>query len=289
MLPTLAPGDEFVATDSRRAAVGEIVALPHPERSDFWLVKRLAGTTADGQAKVLSDNSEVTRADSRSFGEVPIDSLRPLVDRFDATTFAEALDLLIDEDERLRTVVDEFGPPEFWSRDPGFPTIVLLILEQQVSLESGAAVFRRLREACGVVEPASVLRIGEAGLHRVGATRQKASYIVGLASLILGGDISLDRIGALPPAVAREELIGIRGIGPWTAEAYLLSALGHTDQFPVGDRALQVGMAETLGLSQVPSGDDLELLAEPWRPIRSAAAQLIWHGYLRRRDRADLP
>ena len=109
--PTLAPGDEFVATASRPAEVGEVVALPHPERRDFWLVKRLGagpgervdghGPLAPDRAWVISDNPAVAAADSSSFGPVPISSLRPMVTRLDGTTFHEAVDLLASEDPAL--------------------------------------------------------------------------------------------------------------------------------------------------------------------------------------------
>jgi DNA-3-methyladenine glycosylase II len=79
----------------------------------------------------------------------------------------------------------------------------------------------------------------------------------------------------------------VKGIGPWTADAYLLSALGFPDVFPVGDRALQVGTGEVLGMSSVPDEEELEIVSAPWRPIRAAAARVIWHAYLKRRGRVE--
>lgn len=299
MIPNLRPGEEFVATDSRDPKRGEMVATVHPHRPDFWIVKRLEflpGDTPqpnkrleDGQAWVISDNDVEGVVDSRHFGPVAMEHLRPVVTRLDRETFIEGVDLLTAEDPRLASVVDEFGLPPFWNRPPGFATLVLLILEQQVSLESGAAVFKRLQTLTGQVMPQSVSSYSVEQLNGVGLTRQKAGYVIGLATSIVEGTVDLELIGRLPTVEALAILKSIRGIGPWTAEAYLLSAEGVPDLFPVGDRALQVGTAEALGMKHVPLGDDLNMLAEPWRPIRSVAARILWHGYLARRGRVEPP
>lgn len=303
MAPNLRSGDEFVATDSRMATKGEVVAVPHPVNTDFWMVKRLAavgGETVtrngkpyllgEGKGWVVSDNLASGAVDSRSFGPVDIDSLRPAVVQLDTTSFDEGVALLAAEDPKLKAVIDEFGVPDFWSREPGFATLVLLILEQQVSLESGAAVFRRLIElGHGAVEPETMAGFEVDDLNRVGLTRQKAGYVIGLAREVLSGRLDLEALADLSDAGALSTLQSLRGIGPWTSQAYLLSAGKRPDLFPIGDRALQVGTGEALGLADIPSGDSLELLAEPWRPIRSVAARILWHGYLSRRGRSEPP
>lgn len=290
MLPGLRPGDEFVASDSRPARPGEVVALPHPNRDDFWLVKRVVHppqALADGLAWVASDNPEVTAVDSRAFGPVAMTDLLPRVERLDAATFVEAAELLAGEDAALAAVIAEHGMPAFWSRFPGFATLVLLILEQQVSLESGAAVYRRVSGAAGGVNPERLLDLGLEGLQAAGTTRQKAGYLMSLAQAVVEGELDLQRLAEATEEDARQTLLGLRGVGPWTADVYLLSALRRPDVFPVGDRALQVGTAEALGLVSVPAPDELELLSTPWRPIRSVAARLIWHAYLARRGRSE--
>jgi DNA-3-methyladenine glycosylase II len=299
MRPTLTPGDEFVTTNSRRAKVGEIVALPHPGRDDFWLVKRLVagpGETVDGEgvmgpgeAWVLSDNPADGVADSRRFGPVPVDTLHPAVTRLDETTFAEAVDLLGAEDEAFAAVLAAHGPPPFWSRPAGFPTLVWLILEQQVSLESGAEMYRRLHGLVGRITPEAVAASGEEGLRAIGITRQKAGYLLDLAAMLTGGELDLEDLGRAPPDEARAQLLGLRGIGPWTADVYLLSALRFPDVFPLGDRALQVGAGEVLGMAGVPDPAQLELLSTPWRPVRAVAARIIWHSYLANRGRIEPP
>jgi len=292
MLPNLPPGKEVVATDSREAELGEIVVFEHPGRPGFWMVKRVVEPPepiAANQAWLLSDNPSETRADSRSLGALPRAALRPVVERLDAATFAEACLFLAGEDESLAAVVDRHGIPEFWARRPGFPTLVLFILEQQVSLESGAAMFRRLSSTIGTVTPAAVIAAGEAGLRSIGVTRQKTGYLLELATLVEEGGLDLDAVATQPREQARRALLEVRGIGPWTADVYLLSALRHPDVFPVGDRALQVGMAEVLGLQSVPDREEMEILASPWQPVRAVAARLIWHGYLSSRGRFEPP
>ncbi len=297
MRPTLVPGDEFIATGARAAVRGDVVALPHPQRNDFWLVKRMLagpgdrveghGALGPGLAWVASDNQEVDGQDSRAFGPVPLVTLRPRVSALDPATFVEAVDLLAAEEPALAGIVDEHGIPPFWSRPQGFPTLVWLILEQQVSLESGAAMYRRLHGLLGSVTPEAVLESGPDALRTIGVTRQKVGYLIGLASNIVSGDFDLDNLTELAPTEARARLLEIKGVGTWTADAYLLAALLLPDVFPVGDRALQVGTAEALGLRSVPTPDDLELLSLPWRPVRAAAARLIWHAYLERRGRSE--
>lgn len=285
MAPTLMPGHEVVATDSRRPVIGDLVVFEHPERTDFWLVKRLV--TVDGW--VMSDSPELGRSDSRTLGNIPLDRMLTVVDRLDESTFVEACELLVAEDEALAGVVGRWGVPEFWHRRPGYATLALLILEQQVSLESGAAMYRRLAGLTGTVTPESVAGAGEEALRSIGVTRQKTGYLLQLARDVIGGTLDLDWLTSAPAEEARAALTSLKGIGPWTADAYLLSALRHPDMWPTGDRALQVGVGEALGMGHPPDEQELEVLAEPWRPLRAAAARLIWHAYLSERGRVEPP
>lgn len=283
MTPTLQPGQEVVAVTTRRATPGNLVVFEHPSRPGFWLIKRLG----DVDGWITSDNEELSDTDSRTLGRVALDALLPVVERLDEDTFRMAVDLLAAEDHSLARVVDRWGVPEFWQRRPGFPTLTLLILEQQVSLESGAAMYRRLAGLVGPVTPESVLAAGPDRLRSIGVTRQKAGYLVDLAARIVAGEIDLAVLENAPVGVARETLLAIRGIGPWTADAYLLSASRRPDMWPVGDRALQVGVAEVLEIGETPDTDQLQVLGESWRPVRAAAARLIWHSYLCERGRVE--
>lgn len=285
MTPTLHPGQEVVAVDTRLPEPGNLVVFEHPERPGFWLIKRLADTSG----WLVSDNEELGDSDSRTLGRFSLDNLWSVVDRLDAETFPLAAELLVGEDEHLARLVDRWGLPEFWERRPGFRTLVLLILEQQVSLESGAAMYARLARLLGDVSPQSVLRAGPDGLRSIGVTRRKTGYLIELSTQIETGELDLYPLEIAPVDTARSKLVAIKGIGPWTADAYLLSASRRLDIWPVGDRALQVGTGETLGMGTTPDEEELELLAEPWRPVRAAAARLIWHAYLSERGRVEPP
>jgi DNA-3-methyladenine glycosylase II len=285
MVPTLQSGQEVVAVNTRDAQPGNLVVFEHPGQPGFWLIKRLADETG----WVISDNDDHDHTDSRTLGRIAPESLLTVVERLDGQTFALGAELLAGEDEHLAALVDRWGLPEFWHRPPGFQTLVLLVLEQQVSLESGAAMYRRLAGLIGDVTAASVLSAGDEALRSIGVTRQKSGYLLGLATRVAEGALDLDGMELTTVDDARAALLEIKGIGPWTADAYLLSASRRTDMWPVGDRALQVGAGEALGMATIPGEGELEILAEPWRPIRAVAARLIWHAYLSERGRVEPP
>lgn len=285
MLPTLLPGQEVVATDTRTPMPGDLVVFPHPDDRDLWLIKRLA----DDRGVVTSDNPADSSHDSGDLGLIGMETMLAVVERLDEKTFREACTLLIDEDEHLARLVERWGIPEFWRRSPGFPTLVLLILEQQVSLESGAAMYARVARLTGVVTPRNMLLAGEHKLRSIGVTRQKTAYLLDLSLRVEERDLDLDGLESLSDHEARQRLLSIRGVGPWTADAYLLSASRRPDMWPVGDRGLQVGVSEVLDMRTIPDEQELEIIADPWRPVRAAAARLIWHSYLSRRGRAEPP
>ncbi|MDX1449847.1 MAG: DNA-3-methyladenine glycosylase 2 family protein [Acidimicrobiia bacterium] len=203
----------------------------------------------------------------------------------DASDFDSAVDILIGLDTDLRGVVEAFGRPEFWTRPNGFETIVLFVLEQQVSLASAAATLKRLADTIGSVDPNTILETGEARIRSAGVTRQKSGYLIGLAEATARGELDFDRLAALDDDAVRRHLVALRGIGPWTADVYLLSCLRRPDIWPVGDRALQVGVAELLDLADPPSPEMLGQIGDRWRPHRSTAARLVWHRYLSVRGR----
>ena len=198
--------------------------------------------------------------------------------------FSLAVERLTSGDPRLAEVVARHGVPAVFRRPPTFATLVLIILEQQVSLDSAAAAFRRLGEA-GPIEPEAVLGLSDTVLSDVGFSRQKMRYVRTLASAVAAGGMVPEAMVDQSDDEVRKALLAVPGIGPWSVDVFLLSCLGRPDIWPTGDRALQVGAAEVLDLSMIPSSDELELLGEPWRPLRSTAAQLIWHHYLSVRGR----
>ncbi|MEX2280655.1 MAG: DNA-3-methyladenine glycosylase 2 family protein [Acidimicrobiia bacterium] len=195
-----------------------------------------------------------------------------------------AIDSLIGLDPHLAAVVDRFGRPEVFRRPPTFATLVLLILEQQVSLSSAAAAYRRLA-AAGPIDPESLLGLDDVTLREFGFSRQKTRYARVLAQATASGDLALERLADLTDDEVRSALTSIPGIGPWTADVFLLSCLARPDVWPVGDRALQVGCSEVLDLTTVPGPTELAQIGDRWRPLRSTAAQLVWHHYLASRGR----
>jgi DNA-3-methyladenine glycosylase II len=207
----------------------------------------------------------------------------------DAGAFDRVAAALVDADDALARVVAEHGVPPFWSRPAGFRALVLLILEQQVSLASAEAAYRRLRERVRTVTPETVLACSPEALRADGVSRQKDRYLRALSEAVLTGALDLDALATHDDDTARAELIALPGIGRWTADVYLLACLGRPDLWPVGDRALQVAVAETLELPEVPDPVALEGLGERWRPHRSSAARILWHGYLGRRGRVETP
>lgn len=207
----------------------------------------------------------------------------------DEQAFGTAVDELTRRDADLARLVAEHGRPVLWSRPAGFPSLVLLILEQQVSLASAAAAYAKVLARIGAMEPGRLLATTPAELRIDGVSRQKDRYLRVLATAVTSGDLDLDGLGRGTDDEARRELLALPGIGPWTADVYLLACLGRPDLWPVGDRALQVATAEALGLGTVPDRGHLELLGDRWRPMRSTAARLLWHGYLSRRGRAETP
>jgi DNA-3-methyladenine glycosylase II len=198
-----------------------------------------------------------------------------------------AVDELAARDPRLARIVDAHGAPPLWDRPPGFTTLVRIILEQQVSLASAAALFTKLEHHCdGSVIPGRVAATGEPGLLAIGFTRQKARYVAGLARQVDAGAVSLERIARLPDDDARAALIAIPGVGPWTAGVYLLMALRRPDVWPPGDLGLHKSMAEVRGLDVVPTSEQAAAYAKRWRPWRAVAARLLWHAYLARRAKS---
>jgi DNA-3-methyladenine glycosylase II len=198
----------------------------------------------------------------------------------DARSFAAAAAQLCDADPDLAAIVERHGLPEFWAREPGLPTLVLLILEQQVSLASARAAYDRLETRLGGLSTTGILASTDVELRADGFSRQKARYVRALASALEDGSLDLDVVASLDDDAARAALVTLPGIGPWTAEVYLLSALRRPDTWPVGDIALQEAARRARGLEARPSADELEVIGEAWRPNRATAARILWHLYL---------
>lgn len=198
-------------------------------------------------------------------------------------SLAAAARALAGRDELLRSIYEKHGDPPLWRRDTGFPTLVHIILEQQVSLRSGNAMFDRLTKSIDPFLPEKVFELGEPFLRSLGVTRQKAHYLVQLSSSVIKEELNFRKLGFMGDADARLTLMRIKGIGAWSADVYLLMAMRRADVWPAGDLALGVAIQELQGLPERPTPSDLELLAERWRPHRAVAARMLWQHYLARR------
>lgn len=210
----------------------------------------------------------------------------------DEPTFARIAAELCADDPALAGIVERHGLPSFWAREPGLPTLVLLVLEQQVSLASARAAYGRLERRLGAVDAAGLLASSDEELRADGFSRQKARYVRELAAAVADGRVDLARVGSLSDDDVRRALTALSGIGPWTAEVYLLSALRRPDTWPAGDIALQEAVRRVLDLDERPTSQELEAIGERWRPHRATAARLLWHLYLsepRPRTRVSSP
>lgn len=206
-------------------------------------------------------------------------------DRLTRATLHDATADLCRRDADLAAVVDRFGPPPLWARPPGFATLARIILEQQVSLASAQAILRRVRDGLGRVTAERVASRSETQLRKLGLTRQKAHYLANLARLIVDEELDLRTVHTAGDARARDMLLEIRGIGPWTADIYLLMALRRPDVWPTGDLALAAAMRRAKRLRELPVPQRQERIATAWRPWRSVAARILWHSYLCDRPR----
>jgi DNA-3-methyladenine glycosylase II len=159
------------------------------------------------------------------------------------------------------------------------------MLEQQVSLAQARAMYARIANATGSVTPAKVATLGEAGLRALGVTRQKSAYLAALAMQLQGKALDLDALALLSDADAAAALDALHGVGPWTAQCYLLFALRRSDVFPAADLALLEAVRQLWKLRARPTPEALARRARAWSPHRAAAARLLWHHYLSERGR----
>ena len=201
-------------------------------------------------------------------------------------TLRSACRALADADPHLRTVFERYGTPPLWGREPGFATLVHIILEQQVSLASAKACFDRLAARLGEVTAERLLTLSDPELRAVGFSRQKTAYARHLSEAVLEERIDLDGLRHLPDAEVKSGLIKLKGVGEWTSDIYLLMALLRPDVMPKGDIALHAAWHKLSGEPR-PSSDEFLLIAERWRPFRSVAARLLWHFYLSERRKPE--
>jgi DNA-3-methyladenine glycosylase II len=193
---------------------------------------------------------------------------------------------LIGADSRLASLLSEAGRPALRRRPSGFAGLASIIVSQQLSTASASAIWTRLSAAVDPFEPAAVLRARPARLARAGLSAPKIRALKAIAKAIDKGTLNLSGLGDRPADDAHRMLIGVHGIGPWTADIYLLFCLGHADAWPAGDLALQEAARLAFALQARPNAKQMQALAEAWRPWRGVAASLLWTYYrsIKRRD-----
>jgi len=198
-------------------------------------------------------------------------------------TLAAAARELAGRDALLANIHATYGDPPLWQRAAGFRTLVHIILEQQVSLSSAKSMLLRLEREIQPFTPERFLELGEMQLRGLGVTRQKTAYVLHLSESLTSGRLSLRRLARMSDDQVLVQLTGIKGIGLWSANIYLLMAMRRADIWPAGDLALAVAIKELKGLPARPSPLELERIAEQWRPHRAVAARMLWQYYLGRK------
>jgi DNA-3-methyladenine glycosylase II len=201
--------------------------------------------------------------------------------QFNQKNFHSLCDQLAETDQHLKSILAEYSYPPLWTRPNTFDTLVLTILEQQVSLASAYAAYLKLKEKLPVITPAGLLTLSDEGLRACYFSRQKMVYVRELAAAILSKKINLKSFEKKEDDVVRKELTALKGIGNWTADIYLLHALQRTDIFPLGDLAL-VNAVQMI-MDQKLEKAEIEAKAVVWRPYRSIATMIFWHYYLKKR------
>ena len=201
---------------------------------------------------------------------------------------AATVSLLALDQEIIGRLIEIGGHPPLRRREPGFAGMAAIIVSQQVSVASANAIFGRLEARLAPLEAASMLAADDVALRACGLSTPKMKALRALARAVAEEGLDLTALGALDALDAHRALVAVSGIGPWTADIFLLFCLGHPDAFPQGDLALQEAARLALGLEQRPDARALETIAERWRPFRGVAARMLWAYYREAKQRSGM-
>ncbi|MCV9929409.1 DNA-3-methyladenine glycosylase 2 family protein [Flavobacterium sp. LS1R49] len=193
----------------------------------------------------------------------------------------EAIDYLSEKNPIFMAIIKEYGLPPIPKRPQGFETLVLLILEQQVSIDSAKATFLKIK-AHTICNPETLAVLSDEDFRALGVSRQKTKYIKVLALAILNDEINIESLATKSAKQVREELIKLKGIGNWTIDIYLMFCLQEPDLIPLGDIAVVNTIKELLNIHDK---QEMEIHTSQWSPYRSYATYLLWHYYLKKRKR----
>jgi DNA-3-methyladenine glycosylase II len=202
---------------------------------------------------------------------------------FDSSNFKKICNKLGRIDKDLDSVIRKHGHPPMWTRPATFQTLILTILEQQVSLASAYAAFKKLKERIGYATPEKILSLSDDELRACYFSRQKIVYARELAKAVQSKQLRLKTFSAAHEDEIRLELKKIKGIGDWTVDVYLMHALQRSDLFPLGDIALVNSLKEIKKLDIHTTKEDMLAIAESWRPYRTIASMILWHAYIKKR------
>ena len=199
-------------------------------------------------------------------------------------TMQSDLRALARNDRQVAGALERFGYPELRRRPPGFETLLRAIVFQQISIHAAAAIWKRIEAAIVPLTAAAYCVVSDDVVRACGFSRQKLLYARSLAELVASGEVPLEALDQMDDQEAIEQLVKIKGVGRWTAEVYLMFALGRRDMWPADDLGLIVGMQRLKSLRKRPDRKRMLKLGEAWRPRRSAAAHLLWHYFHKTQD-----
>jgi DNA-3-methyladenine glycosylase II len=182
-------------------------------------------------------------------------------------------------DPRFVGLLAAAGRPPLRRRSDGFAGLAAIIVAQQLSTASAGAIWGRLEAAFDPLDPAAILRARAARLARIGLSAPKIRALKAIARAVTSGELALAALADRAADEAHAALTAVHGIGPWTADIYLLSCLGHADAWPAGDLALQEAARLAFALPARPTAKEMTALADPWRPWRAVAARILWTYY----------
>jgi DNA-3-methyladenine glycosylase II len=194
----------------------------------------------------------------------------------------QAFDFLTAKDTILKGVIDRYGHPTIQFRDQGFAAMVHIILEQQVSIASARATYKKLFDHLIEITPENVLNTSDEAMRGCGISRQKTLYIKDMAQKVVSGQLDFAALANKAETEIRAELLTIKGVGHWTIDVYLMFCLQSPDVIPFGDIAIRAAIRQLYGIEAL---DQMTALAEDWKPFRTFASYILWHDYLSRRGR----
>lgn len=203
---------------------------------------------------------------------------------FNDDNFRELCNHLASKDADLKRIIKEHGHPPMWTRPATFQSLVLFILEQQVSLASAYAAFKKLLERTVNVTPDAILSLTDEEMRACYFSRQKIVYARELSHAVITKQLRIKKHFSQPDNLIREEMIKLKGIGHWTIDVYLMHCLRRTDLFPLGDIALVNSLKENKRLPKDVSKEKMLKIAEAWRPYRTIASMILWHDYIKKRN-----